>query len=77
MEQNSGSAMCRNKAIEISQGEYLAFLDSDDLWLPGKLEKQLKFMQETNSDFSFTEYEHIDEGGKPVGKGKGYKAIII
>ena len=64
MENNSGSALCRNKAIELSQGEYLTFLDSDDLWMPEKLEKQLKFMQENNCDFSFTEYEHIDEEGK-------------
>lgn len=60
-EKNSGAAVSRNKAIEASQGEYLAFLDSDDLWLPEKLEKQLQFMQENNCDFSFTEYEHIDE----------------
>ena len=60
-EKNSGAAVSRNKAIELSQGEYLAFLDSDDLWMPEKLELQLKFMQENNCDFSFTEYEHIDE----------------
>jgi teichuronic acid biosynthesis glycosyltransferase TuaG len=61
MEQNSGAALARNKAIRISHGEYLAFLDSDDVWLPEKLEKQLHFMQENNSDFSFTEYEHMNE----------------
>lgn len=60
-EKNSGAAVSRNKAIELSQGEYLAFLDSDDLWLPEKLERQLQFMQENDCDFSFTEYEHIDE----------------
>ena len=63
MDQNSGAAICRNKAIELSQGDYLAFLDSDDLWLPEKLEKQLQFMIENNCDFSFTEYEHINEDG--------------
>jgi glycosyltransferase involved in cell wall biosynthesis len=67
MEYNSGSALCRNKAIELSQGMYLAFLDSDDLWKPEKLEKQLQFMQENDCDFSFTEYEHIDEEGKLLG----------
>jgi glycosyltransferase involved in cell wall biosynthesis len=66
MEHNSGAAACRNKAIELSQGEYVAFLDSDDLWLPEKLEKQLQFMQDHNADFSFTEYEHIDEEGKQI-----------
>lgn len=60
-EQNSGAAISRNRAIEESKGEYLAFLDSDDLWMPEKLEKQIAFMCENNCDFSFTEYEHIDE----------------
>ena len=60
-EQNSGAAISRNRAIEESKGEYLAFLDSDDLWMPEKLEKQIAFMQENDCDFSFTEYEHIDE----------------
>lgn len=60
-EQNSGAAISRNRAIEESKGEYLAFLDSDDLWMPEKLEKQIAFMHENNCDFSFTEYEHIDE----------------
>jgi teichuronic acid biosynthesis glycosyltransferase TuaG len=61
MDQNSGAAACRNKAIELSQGDYLAFLDSDDLWLPKKLEKQLRFMIENDCDFSFTEYEQVNE----------------
>jgi len=68
LEQNSGAAIARNKAIELSQGEYLAFLDSDDLWFPPKLEKQLQFMLDNNSDFSFTKYEHIDENGNSLGK---------
>jgi glycosyltransferase involved in cell wall biosynthesis len=68
MNKNSGTAACRNKAIELSNGQYLAFLDSDDLWFPQKLEKQLRFMQEHDCDFSFTEYEHIDEDGKKIGR---------
>lgn len=72
-ERNSGAAISRNKAIKESKGEYLAFLDSDDLWAPEKLERQLKFMQENNCDFSFTEYEHIDENGKSLHK----KAKVI
>lgn len=65
---NSGAAVSRNVAIEKSKGEYLAFLDSDDLWMPQKLEKQLAFMQVNNCDFSFTEYEHIDEDNNSLGK---------
>lgn len=73
MEYNSGAALCRNKAIELSRGQYIAFLDSDDIWVIEKLEKQLTFMQENNCDFSFSEYEHIDEKGKSL----GIKAKII
>lgn len=62
-ERNSGAAVSRNRAIEAASGEYVAFLDSDDLWLPEKLEHQLRFMQENDCDFCFTEYEHIDEEG--------------
>lgn len=65
-EKNSGAAVSRNRAIEASSGEYVAFLDSDDLWLPEKLERQLNFMQENNCDFSFTEYEHIDEDSRSL-----------
>lgn len=65
-EKNSGAAVSRNRAIEASSGEYVAFLDSDDLWLPDKLEKQIAFMQQYDCDFSFTEYEHIDEENKSL-----------
>ncbi len=64
---NSGAAVTRNNAIEISKGKYLAFLDSDDIWFPEKLEKQLKFMQKENCDFIFSEYEQIDEANNARG----------
>jgi len=67
LEQNSGATVARNKAIELSQGKYLAFLDSDDLWFPEKLEKQINFMLGNDCDFSFTRYEHIDENGNSLG----------
>lgn len=73
MEKNSGAAICRNKAIELAKGEYIAFLDSDDVWLPEKLEKQIRFMKAKDCDFSFSEYEHIDENGKSL----GVKAKVI
>lgn len=66
LETNSGAAVARNKAIEMAQGEYLAFLDSDDLWEPSKLEKQLEFMKEKNSNFSFTRIKIIDSNNNTI-----------
>ena len=65
--QHQGVGFSRNNAIKISQGEYLAFCDCDDLWKKNKLERQLKFMQEREIDFSFTSYELINEQEKRVG----------
>lgn len=67
-EVNKGAAMTRNNSIEAAKGDFIAFLDSDDLWLPEKLEKQLIFMQEKGVDFSFTAYQQIDEKGKLLNK---------
>lgn len=64
---NSGAAVSRNRALALAKGKWIAFLDSDDLWAPEKLEKQLKFMVENGYDFSYTRYEEIDENGKPNG----------
>lgn len=55
-EKNSGAAISRNRALREARGKWIAFLDSDDLWLPEKLEKQLRFMEEHDYAFSFTDY---------------------
>lgn len=65
---NQGAAACRNKATLEAQGAFIAFLDSDDLWHPQKLERQLAFMQANRCEVSYTSYLHIDEAGKPLGK---------
>lgn len=65
LEKNSGAAVARNKAIEAATGRFIAFLDSDDLWMPNKLEKQVQFMLDQNIAFSFSAYEKIDEKGVP------------
>lgn len=67
-EKNGGPAFARNKGIELSNGRYICFLDADDLWEKEKIEKQVNFMNETDSAFSFTGYEFTDENGKPNGK---------
>jgi len=65
---HSGIADTRNQCIQMAQGRYLAFLDSDDLWHPGKLERQLQFMTQRNIGFSYSSYDCIDETGEPLGK---------
>lgn len=68
LKENSGAAVARTVSMENANGEYIAFLDSDDLWHPEKLERQLQFMNENGYAFSCTSYEHVDESGKPLGK---------
>ncbi len=70
LEQNSGAAVARTVSMENADGEYMAFLDSDDLWHPEKLERQVAFMKENDYAFSCTSYEQVDEQGKPLGKVK-------
>ena len=64
---NSGAAVSRNYALCEAKGKWIAFLDSDDLWTPDKLEKQLKFMVCNNYKFSYTKYIEIDEFGQEKG----------
>jgi teichuronic acid biosynthesis glycosyltransferase TuaG len=65
---NSGAAASRNLGLLKSSGRFLAFLDSDDLWEPIKLEKQINFMLENNCPISFTNYELIDEKGNSMNR---------
>lgn len=66
-DKNSGAAVTRNNALKRAQGRWIAFLDSDDLWEPTKLEKQLEFMVEGGYHFSYTGYQEIDNSGKETG----------
>lgn len=66
-DKNSGAAVSRNRALRKAKGKWIAFLDSDDLWFPEKLEKQIRFMEDGNYHFSYTCYEEINENSEPFG----------
>ncbi len=68
LDENSGAAVARTTAMKLAQGSYMAFLDSDDIWMPDKLEHQLKWMMENGYAFSCTAYEQIDEEDNLLGK---------
>lgn len=81
LSEKSGAAVARNAAIEAATGRFIAFLDSDDLWMPNKLEKQVQFMLDQDVAFSFSAYEKIDETGKVFGyigvpKKTGYHDLL-
>lgn len=63
LDKNSGAGVARNKALELSNGRFIAYLDADDLWLSKKLEYQVDFMLKNRYGFSCVSYEVIDDNG--------------
>lgn len=59
-------SVARNAAIHVARGRYLAFIDSDDLWAPDKLERQLGMMRERGVAWSYTQCDRIDAAGQPA-----------
>lgn len=68
LDKNSGAGIAREKALSIANGDYISFLDADDLWKPQKLEKQLQFLKENKVPFTFSFYECIDEKGNALNR---------
>ncbi|MGL5192222.1 MAG: glycosyltransferase family 2 protein, partial [Chroococcales cyanobacterium] len=71
---NSGPQKSRNRGISLATGDYLSFIDADDLWTPDKLERQLQSLQEHPEAavvYSWTDF--IDESGQPLPGGHHFK----
>lgn len=65
---NQGSAKTRNIGIEAARGEYVTFLDDDDVYLPQKIKRQIEFMEAGNYDYSITDLDLFDENDKLIDK---------
>jgi teichuronic acid biosynthesis glycosyltransferase TuaG len=68
LERNSGAGVAREMALSKANGDYISFLDADDLWKPLKLEKQLQFLKDNKIHFTFSFYDCIDEEGNSLNK---------
>lgn len=65
-EENQGAAKTRNRGFSLCRGTYIALLDSDDIWYPEKLERQLALAEETGADILYCSYGIVDECGRKI-----------
>lgn len=66
-EKNLGPALSRDRAVQVAKGRFIAFLDSDDVWMPIKLERQISAMKESNYAFTYTRFRRMTEDGSRFG----------
>ena len=64
---NSGVAVTRNRGLDLAIGQYISFIDSDDLWEPDKLEKQIKCIEGSGADLCYASYDYINLDGSLTG----------
>jgi teichuronic acid biosynthesis glycosyltransferase TuaG len=76
LERNGGPAMARNAALERANGRWIAFLDSDDLWLPQKLELTIRHAQANQAAFVFTGFRRVSSDGNQIGRYIGAPTIL-
>lgn len=82
-ETNIGVAKTRNRGVSLAKGNYVAFLDADDYWMPGKLKKQLALMEEMGTVISSTARELLTMDGEltghiiPVDKKITYNTLLL
>lgn len=73
---NMGAGYARNKALELARGQYVAFLDADDVWKPNKIEMQLRLLKKRKGAFCFTAIEMIDGEDKVIKGKRKVKPVI-
>ncbi|ELY2668320.1 glycosyltransferase family 2 protein [Cronobacter sakazakii] len=66
-DKNSGAGISRNNCIKNAKGRFIAFLDSDDMWHPEKLSRQVAFMLNNNYALTYTAYKKINQKGNVIG----------
>lgn len=75
LEKNSGAAIARNTSIKNASGQFISFLDSDDIWKTKKLEKQIEFMKLNNYLFTCTYYDKINNKGTKLNQVVKYAKV--